>query len=239
VPSSNQRTAAPPLGQHCTRNVKVRLGTHCPGIHGTLSEGLADRAGPPLTGGMGIVIPLYKGKGPRTMCSSYRPISLLSVPGKVFAHILLGRLGHLLADCRRPQQSGFTAGKSTADAILALRLLAEIHAEFRHPLRVAYVDMKSAFDSVDCEALWKSLREIETPEVVLRYLRDLYTGSGARVRVNKATSERFTLSSGVRQGSVLAPVQFNRAIDWVMERCVRPQWLGGWSLHLYRPELRR
>jgi len=103
----------------------------------------------------GVVIPLYKGKGPRTMCSSYRPISLLSVRGKVFAHILLGRLGPLLADCRRPQQSGFTAERSTADAALALRLLAEIHAEFRRPLHVAYVDLKSVFDSVDREALWK------------------------------------------------------------------------------------
>ena len=32
----------------------------------------------------GIIVTLYKGKGPRTECSSYRPITLLSVPGKVF-----------------------------------------------------------------------------------------------------------------------------------------------------------
>jgi len=44
-----------------------------------------------------VVILIYKGKGPRTMCSSYRPISLLFVPGKVFA-LVLGRLGPLLAD---------------------------------------------------------------------------------------------------------------------------------------------
>jgi len=36
-----------------------------------------------------VIISLYKGKGSRTICSSYRPISLLSVPGKVFAHVLL------------------------------------------------------------------------------------------------------------------------------------------------------
>ena len=32
------------------------------------------------------------GKGSRSECSSYRPITLLSVPGKVFAHVLLARL---------------------------------------------------------------------------------------------------------------------------------------------------
>jgi len=37
----------------------------------------------------GILIALYKGKGPKVDCSSYRPITLLSVPGKVFSHVLL------------------------------------------------------------------------------------------------------------------------------------------------------
>jgi len=35
----------------------------------------------------GIVLSLYKGKGSRSECRSYRPIALLSVPGKVFAHV--------------------------------------------------------------------------------------------------------------------------------------------------------
>ena len=35
----------------------------------------------------GIIVSLYKGKGSQSECSSYRPISLLSVSGKVFAHI--------------------------------------------------------------------------------------------------------------------------------------------------------
>ena len=40
----------------------------------------------------GIIVSLYKGKGPRDNCSNYRPISLLSVPGKVFAHVILARI---------------------------------------------------------------------------------------------------------------------------------------------------
>ena len=40
----------------------------------------------------GIIITLYKGKGPKSDCSSYRPITLLYVPGKVFTHVLLARI---------------------------------------------------------------------------------------------------------------------------------------------------
>jgi len=94
----------------------------------------------------GIIITLYKGKGPRTLCSNYRPITLLSVPDKVFAHVLLTRIQPLIDQSRLPQQSGFTAGRSTIDAILALRLLSELHREFNRPLNVAFLDIKSAFD---------------------------------------------------------------------------------------------
>jgi len=107
----------------------------------------------------GIVLSLYKGKGPRSECSSYRPITLLSVTGKVFAHVLLARLDPLLQKHRRPHQSGFTR-RSTLDAILALRLLAEIHGVFQQLLQVAFVDLKAAFDFVDIIALWKAMHGI-------------------------------------------------------------------------------
>ena len=90
------------------------------------------------------------GKGPHNQCSSYRPISLLSVPGKVFANVLLARLEPLLTSHWRSHQSEFSRGRSTMDAILAVRLLAEIDCTFAQPLNVAYSDIKSAFDSVDC-----------------------------------------------------------------------------------------
>ena len=56
------------------------------------------------------------------------------------------------------------------DAILALRLLSEIHREFDRPLYVAYVDLKAAFDSVDRLALWKALRGMGTPSIILNLI---------------------------------------------------------------------
>ena len=50
----------------------------------------------------GILTALYKGKGSKKECGNYRPITLLSVPGKVFAHVLLARIQPLLDITRRP-----------------------------------------------------------------------------------------------------------------------------------------
>ena len=74
--------------------------------------------------------------------------------------MLLARIKPLLLTNRRPQQSGFTTGRSAADAVLALRLLAEIHREFVRSPDVIYIDLKAAFDSVDRAALWKLLEGI-------------------------------------------------------------------------------
>ena len=95
-------------------------------------------------------------KGQKTTAAVTDPYLCYLYP-TFFTHVLLSRINPLLKSRRRPQQSGFTAGKSTTDAILALRLLSELHREFDRPLHVAYVDLKSTFDSVDRQALWKAL----------------------------------------------------------------------------------
>ena len=142
----------------------------------------------------GIIVSLYKNKGPKDECGSYRPISLLSVPGKVFSHVLLERIQPLLQMTQRPQQSGFTAGRSTIDAVLALRLLSELHRQFSRPLYVAFVDIKSAFDSVDRNALWKALRARGIPDILLHLIEDLHTHTGATVRIGNKFSCRFATS---------------------------------------------
>ncbi|KAG0693436.1 Transposon TX1 uncharacterized protein [Chionoecetes opilio] len=96
----------------------------------------------------GLVVPIWKGKGDRQDCNNYRGITLLSVPGKVLAHLLLTRICSHLVKHQRPQQSGFKPGRSTTDRILALRVLVERRREFRQGMLAAYVDLKKAFDSV-------------------------------------------------------------------------------------------
>ena len=72
-----------------------------------------------------LVFPLWKGKGDHQDCSNYRGVTLLSVPGKVFAQIILERVRHHLLEHQHPEQSHNTPKRSTIDRILALRVLTE------------------------------------------------------------------------------------------------------------------
>jgi len=70
----------------------------------------------------------------------------------------------------------------------------------------------------DRQALWKALRGIGMPQVLLKLIEDLHTGTTSRVHLGGLMSDSFSTSFGVRQGCILAPALFCRATDWIMER---------------------
>ena len=185
------------------------------GLHAVLSAVWQSGTIPP-DWKRGLVVPIWKGKGCRQDCNNYRGITLLSVPGKVLAHLLLMRIRSQLLKYQRPEQSGFTPGKSTTDRILALRVLVERRLEFQQGLLAAYVDLRKAFDSVHRETLWDILRVRGIPARIIDLLTGLYSGTESAVKCGGGISNSFPVNSGVRQGCVLAPSLFNTCMDWVL-----------------------
>jgi hypothetical protein len=61
------------------------------------------------------IVILYKNKVDRSDCNNYRGISLLSIVGKVFARVVLGRQQALASRVYPEPQCGFKAGRSTVD----------------------------------------------------------------------------------------------------------------------------
>jgi len=163
------------------------------------------------------IIPVYKNKGSKQACSNYRPISLLSVVGKLFASILLDHSQQFFLDSRIPEQSGFTPGRSTMDAILTVRILADIHRLFKRPLYIAYIDFKAAFDSVDRSALWAALSSLNLPSPLGDLITELHNGTSSCVSINGNLSNKFNSLSGVRQGCILAPSLFCLVMDIVLK----------------------
>jgi len=146
-----------------------------------------------------LFLPFYKGKGSRTDCRNYRGITLLSVPGKVYAHVLHNRIKAHLHHLRRTEQSGFTPHRSTIDHIDTLNMILQTRCEYKKPSWVAYVYFRSAQDSADRlrQSLWLLLRSKGIPEKILQLLEDLYSNTFSCVRVDGELSPWFETSSGV------------------------------------------
>ncbi len=60
-------------------------------------------------------VPVYKGKGRRGECGSYRRISLLSIPGKVYGKVIIERVRRLTEEKISEEQVGFRKGRGRVD----------------------------------------------------------------------------------------------------------------------------
>ena len=76
-------------------------------------------------------MPVFKRKGSKTNCSNYHCITLLSVPGKLFAMLLLKRAISFLHALRHPQQAGFMPGRSKTEQIHTVRQIVEKKLELK------------------------------------------------------------------------------------------------------------
>ena len=154
------------------------------------------------------IITLYKNKGERSDCNNYRGISLLSIVGKVFARVILGRLQKLADRVYPESQCGFRAKRSTVDMIFSFRQLQEKCKEQNMPLFAAFIDLTKAFDLVSRDGLFKILPKIGCPPKLLSLIQSFHTDMKGRVQYDGNISEPFDIQSGVKQGCVLAPTLF-------------------------------
>ena len=154
---------------------------------------------------------LYKGKGPRDNCYSYRGISLMSHKEKLLERLILNRLKPALRDIIPANQFGFTGKCSTQDAILISRLLG-MDASKRHSglVRGYNIDLTKAYDKVNRSILWKILRLYGLPEEVVVMIIMFHEAAQAVLQLNgEISTKSIPLNRGLKQGSVLSPILFN------------------------------
>ena len=92
---------------------------------------------------------------------------------------------------------------------------------------IAFIDYAKAFDCVDHNKLWKSLKEMGIPDRLIYLLRNLYAGQEATVRTGHGTTDWFQIGKGVRQGCILSPCLFNFYAEYIMRNAGLEEAQGG------------
>ena len=69
----------------------------------------------------------------------------------------------------------------------------------RKNIHLCFIDYAKAFDCVDHNKLWKTLKEMGIPDHLTCLLRNLYAGQEATVRTGHGTTDWFQIGKGVRQ----------------------------------------
>ena len=106
-------------------------------------------------------------------------------------------------------QAGFRKGRGTRDQIAIICWIIKKAREFQKIIYFYFVDYAKAFDCVDNSKVWKILQEIEIPDHLTCFLRNLYADQEATVRTGHGTTDWFQIGKGIRQGCILSPCLFN------------------------------
>ena len=114
-----------------------------------------------------MIIPIFK-KGDRKQCTNYRGISLLSLPGKVYAKCLEKKCREIVESKLEDGQCGFRLGRSTTNQIF------EKSREFGKDLFACFVDLEKAYDRVPRDKLWKVLQEYDVNGQLLPTIKSFY-----------------------------------------------------------------
>ena len=146
-----------------------------------------------------LIVSLYKKKGNKSDCGNYSGISLLSVAGKIFAHVILNRLTTVSEQTLPEAQCGF---------IFAVRQLQEKCIEQNKPLYSVFIDLTKNFDTVNREALRTVIERIGCPPKLVSMIRLFHDGMTGQVLSNGNVVDAFVISNSVKQGCVLATVLF-------------------------------
>ena len=106
-----------------------------------------------------VFVPIPK-KGNAKECSNYRTTALISRTSKVRLKILQAKLQQYLNRELPDVPAGFRKGRGTRDQIANIRWIIEKARESQKNIYFCFIDYVKAFDCVDHEKLWKTLREM-------------------------------------------------------------------------------
>ena len=86
----------------------------------------------------------------------------------------------------------------------------------RKEIYFSFIDYAKAFDCVDCNKLWKILKEMGIPDHLTCLLRNLYAGHEVTISTVHGTTDWFQIGKGVCQGYILSPCLFNLYAEYSM-----------------------
>lgn len=158
-----------------------------------------------------IVFPLLKPGKPASDPISYRPISLLSVIGKLFERLILIRISSFISLNSLYPDSQFGFRKYHSTALQILRVINNVRSNFRRGQSTGLLtfDVEKAFDRVWHNGLLYKLLKLNFPAYLVKLISSFLYDRTFHVKVGNSMSSPRKFCFGVPQGAVLSPALYN------------------------------
>ena len=103
---------------------------------------------------------------------------------KIWERVINNRLLKIVLPLIHNYQCGFVPGKSTQDAIQAMRILVEKFRDAAKDLHMIFIDLEKAFDTIPRDLIWTALRSHGVPEQYVQIIMDMYKDATTKISRN-------------------------------------------------------
>ena len=156
---------------------------------------------------------------PKPNSTKKRPLTLLSVLGKMYEALINERLKKCMKEraVLSDNQFGFRQGKSTSDALRKLKRRMRMAIARRKYCVVVSFDIRNAFNTIKWRGIMEALRRAGVPRYLRTILKEYGTGRELLFEGVGGIALTYQVNRGVPQGSVLGPTLWIIAFNKVLE----------------------
>ena len=163
-----------------------------------------------------VITFIYK-KGEMEDITNWRPISLLNYDYKIFTKILATKMHPSLNDIIGTEQTAAIRGRAIIENLQLNRDIISYANLNNLEASIITLDQEKAFDRVNREFLFKTLRKFGYRPKLINTIEAMYNNIKAQVKVNGNMSQSFLTERGVRQGCPLSMILYIILADVTIE----------------------
>ena len=160
----------------------------------------------------GAISLIYKKNDPLSL-DNYRPITLLNYDVKLLAYSLAQRLKTVIPKIIHTDQKGYIRNRYIGFNIRQIQDVIDYSENFKIDGAILFLDFSKAFDSLEWNFMFETLRKFGFKENFIKWVKVMYTDIQGCILNNGWVSSPFKVFRGIRQGCPCSSLLFVLAVE--------------------------
>ena len=171
-----------------------------------------------------------------TITSRILDLILLEAFRKTVVRVVNKRLSQILVEYNILEDPNYAdlPGDSIASPIHIMNNLLEDVRQKNKEIWILFQDMKKAFDSVSLKMMEKVLERIKVPNLLIKFLLNLYNKKKIKVYTEYSLTKEFEAEDRLDQGEVVSPLMWRIFYDLLLCLIYKKENLG-YKIELKQP----
>lgn len=159
------------------------------------------------------VLTLIFKKGDASQLQNYRPISLTGCDYRILASVLAHRINKVLGNLIHADQTGYIRNRFIGTNIRRLLDILDCTDIFDNDASIILLDFKKAFDSVEWNFIYATLKKFNFGDNFIKWVTVLYKNANFSIKNNGWISKEFKMTRGIRQGCPVSALLFILVVE--------------------------